>query len=149
MDKPHTLGLQPLYQENVFAVQKEALAKPPELVALLYRRHDRLVSAVLASGGLDVYLYLGAFLRMPDYSVDKRVPLLVLVKVGQYFPDPLGTCVYLYLGGELFQAGYDTIHRSGLVYNYFYTQSLPFTWLDNNSTILGTSQTLPSNPNNN
>src|SRR5215218_611268 len=114
------LGLQPLYQENVFAVQKEALAKPPELAALLYPCHGRLVFAVLASWGLDAYLYLGAFLCLPDYSVDKRVPLLVLVKVSQYFPDPLGASIYLYLGGGLFQPGYDTIHRSALVYNYFY-----------------------------
>jgi hypothetical protein len=69
-----------------------------------FKNQGRPVLSVLAAGSLDVDLDLGSLFWLAYYLVDKRVPLLVFVKVGEYLPDPLGACVYFDFCTKLFQA---------------------------------------------
>src|SRR5919199_5111905 len=92
LGKPNTLWLQLFDSKYVLAAKKSwkgTSTAPSQLAAFFYLGNRRRVLSVLAPRCFDVNINLATFFWLANYLVNERIPLIVAVKVNEYFPNSL------------------------------------------------------------
>src|ERR671939_1408300 len=107
----------------MFAMHKtrnRTLTNPPKFAPMFYFSNNRLILSFLSIWSFNMYLNSRAFLWLPDYLVDKGIPLIIFVKIGKYLPYLFRACTYFDFSTNFLQTAYDRLNnRNGFYINRY------------------------------